>query len=250
MITDCIPKNWKSLQDEVATILKECNFNVETEKVISSIRSNIEIDVFAKEEIEGREYSILCECKYWDTNIPQHVIHSFRTVLNDIGANIGYIISKKSFQKAAYDAVKSTNIKLCSYSDFLSEFETTWLKRYFTEEVTNKLGPLFSYAEPLLPEWFPKMSEDDQNEFIKLKEKYNIFSITLVHYTKVARMLDEEIPTLPLIERLKPDTNLDKYIPTEILNIATYREFLKLSLEYGQIAISKFRKYRDKYSDN
>ena len=221
--------------------------HVETEKVISSVRSKIEIDVYAKEEIEGRGYSILCECKYWDTNIPQHVIHSFRTVLSDIGANVGYIISKKSFQKAAYDAVKSTNIKLCSYSDFLSEFETTWLKSYFTEEVTNKLDPLFTYTEQFLPKWFPKMSKVEQDEFIKLKEKYDIFGITLFQYTKYSRMIDEEIPKLPLIERLKPDPNLDKYIPEEILNITTYREFLNLSLEYGQIAIKEFRYYRDKY---
>src|ERR1035437_6014616 len=76
------PDNWQALQNNVAEILAECGYKTFVEKTIQTVRGNVEIDVFA-EKTEGFKTIILCECKYWDTNIPQHVIHALRTVVND-----------------------------------------------------------------------------------------------------------------------------------------------------------------------
>jgi hypothetical protein len=43
--------------------------------------------------VQGRRYTTLCECKYWRSAVPQAVIHGFRTVVGDIGANKGYAIA-------------------------------------------------------------------------------------------------------------------------------------------------------------
>ena len=103
MITISSPYNWCNLQDEVATILDQCGFHVETEKTVKTSRGKVELDVYAEEEIKGRKYSIVCECKYWKKKIPQSVIHSFRTVVADLGANIGYIISLKGFRSGVHE---------------------------------------------------------------------------------------------------------------------------------------------------
>lgn len=74
-LTTSQPKDWKDLQNRVAEILKECNFNVEIEKKAETAREKVELDIFAEEKIKGRKYSIACECKYWQANIPQNIIH-------------------------------------------------------------------------------------------------------------------------------------------------------------------------------
>jgi restriction system protein len=61
------------------------------------------------------------------------VIHSFRTVVSDIGANIGYIIAPSGFQSGSVNASEFTNIKLVTWEEFQNEFEETWLCVYFSE---------------------------------------------------------------------------------------------------------------------
>ncbi|MCB9333861.1 MAG: restriction endonuclease [Lewinellaceae bacterium] len=70
------------------------------------------MDVYAEETIKGRKYSIICECKHWKSNIPQSVIHGFRTVTADLGCNIGYIITTSDFQLGATKAAELTNVEL------------------------------------------------------------------------------------------------------------------------------------------
>ena len=112
------PNSWKDLQDKVAKILTQCNFNVEIEKKFESIRSNIEIDVFAIENVDERKYQIICECKYWNTNIPQLYIHALRTVVSDLGVNIAYIISTSSFQIGSHKSAELTNVELLTWDEF------------------------------------------------------------------------------------------------------------------------------------
>jgi restriction system protein len=104
--------DWRGLQEGVARILSECGFSVEIEKVIESARGTVELDVYAEEIVRGRKYVIACECKHWKARVPQNVIHGFRTVLGDIGANVGYIISTNGFQSGSFAASELTNVQL------------------------------------------------------------------------------------------------------------------------------------------
>lgn len=94
------PQSWKELQDYVKKIFVDCGYRAESPKVIKTARSEkLEVDVFV--EIEGTpKQTIICECKNWDVNIPQAIVHSFRMQVNDSGANLGFLISKKGFQSS------------------------------------------------------------------------------------------------------------------------------------------------------
>jgi restriction system protein len=102
LITAKVPNNWKSLQNESAGILAECGFAVKIEKKMPAARGEVEIDVYAEETVKGRKYAIACECKHWGAKVPQTIIHSFRTVVNDLGATIGYLISSRGFQSGSF----------------------------------------------------------------------------------------------------------------------------------------------------
>lgn len=248
MITRKVLENWRSLQIEVGQILTECKFTVEVEKKIKSPRGGVEIDVFAEECVHGRKYVIACECKFWRKSIPQTVIHSFRTVVQEVGANIGYVISKEGFQSGAFSASEFTNIKLVTWEEFQANFETCWLEEHFSKKIDERLHPLMTYSEPFLPRWFELMSEGDKKAYITLKEKYDFFGMLMQSLGPYSRQITKEpFPSLPIIDWLKPDPIIET-IPNEILSETGYKEFLNLAIEYGEAATSEFRKLKDKYA--
>jgi hypothetical protein len=69
------------------------------------------------------------ECKNWRVNIPKEVVHAFRTVVQEAGANRGYVISRVGFQHGAGEAAKSTNIELVTFAEFQSVYFPKWWKK-------------------------------------------------------------------------------------------------------------------------
>ena len=147
MIYRTEPKGWKELQDKVSEILNEAGISAETPKIIHSVRNDYEIDVYAKEDLDYRKNEILVECKNWNTKIPQTIVHAFRTTMNDIGANTGYIISRKGFQTGAVKAAEFTNIKLVTWYDFQLLFEDKWREEYFSNYIENNWRKLITESE-------------------------------------------------------------------------------------------------------
>lgn len=247
MITKNIPSDWRALQTEVARLLGECGFTAEVEAKVETVRGNVELDILAQENVNGRRYVVACECKHWrETRVPQTVVHAFRTVIGDIGANAGYLISLAGFQSGAYEASKRTNLRLVTWDEFLNEFEPTWYDAYFVQEIDRRLSPIMTYAEPFLPAWFSKLSAHDQTRYMKLKEKYDLFGMVAQSFGPWLRMIGEKgpPPSLPLVERLTPHPLMET-IPRPILEEHAYREFLELCTAHGQVALAEFRELRD-----
>lgn len=248
MINRNFPDSWQALQTEVGRILSECGFAVEVEKKIQSARGIVELDVYAEETVRGRKYAIACECKCWKSRIPQTVVHGFRTVVQEIGANIGYIVSMEGFQSGAVTASDLTNLKLVTWQDFQDIFEESWLEEFFTKQIDEKLSGLMTYSEPLLPVWFEKMTKEDKAKYFALKDEHDLFGVVMQSLGPYSRMFRKEpIPPLPLRARLKPDPILST-IPDYILDETAYRELLDASIAHGEAALAEFRILRDKYA--
>jgi restriction system protein len=247
MITNIIPNSWQKLQNQTARILEECGFSVEVEKTIETVRGAVEIDVYAEEIIKGRKYIILCECKNWKSRVPQNVIHGFRTVVSDIGANVGYIISSNGFQSGSFSAAELTNIELTDWFEFQNAFEGTWYDEYFSPKIAEDLDPLLTYSEPILPRWFDNLPDKDKKEFFSLKSEYDKLGWLIMSFTPYVRMIDKTpYPTLPVRGRLATRPEVPVTIPDDILDCESYREFYERCMEVGHLAIKKFRAIRDR----
>src|SRR5579862_2819992 len=256
MITEIEPVSWQDLQNQVARILADCGFTVKVEKIVKAARGEVEIDVYADETIQGRHYTTLCECKYWQQAVPQAVIHSFRTVISNIGAHKGYIISKSGFQSGSFSAAELTNIELVTWEQFQAAFEKSWLENHFSPYLTKRLDALLTYTEPLVPKWFHDLPEEDQKAFLSLKEKYDLFGWFMMDLTTYNRMLIKRgFPKLPLATH--KDTNekpssmpyemMLKFVPRNITKARGYRELLDLCIAYGEQVTLEFRAIRDKH---
>ena len=177
MIFNNLPSDWKDLQDKVALILEQCGFKVESPKDLHSARSEIiEVDVYAIDETSILQQTVVCECKYWDKKVPQSVVHAFRMQVDDIGANVGLLISKNGFQSGAYSASRYSNIKLLTWEEFEIMFLPIWYKNYFLKEVANIGDVLIDYTEPINTRVFKKvelLAEEDKLKFRMLREKYS-----------------------------------------------------------------------------
>jgi len=246
-ITNSTPETWKDLQNEVAEILKQCGFSVEIEKRIQTARGEVEIDVYAEEQVKGRKYSIICECKHWKSAIPQNVVHAFRTVVGDIGANIGYIISLNGFQIGSFKTSEFTNIELKNWLQFQESFFESWYEEYFSPELAKRTDPILSYSEPFVAKWYHDMSDEDQLAYNELKNKYDMFGWIVMGFTPYARTFNKSIPSLPLTKEIPTSKEVSDRIPNEILTASTFKEFMKLVIEFGDKATNEFRALRDKY---
>lgn len=245
MLTTQVPDSWQDLQNQVGRILTDCGFAVEIERAVPLVRGQADIDVYAEEIVKGRRNRIFCECKYWKTAVPQHVIHSFRTVTADAGANVGYIISLNGFQAGALQAVAQTNIRLVTWEEFLAEFEATWLSAYFVPTVTDTLDPLMTYVEPIAPAWWGKLSESEQADYLLAHERYQPLGYLAMMTSRWVRMLKHhKLPDLPL--RANGGDAFVGGLPNDILDAAGYQELLDAMLVHGRAAIAEFRVFRDK----
>lgn len=251
MLTTAIPTDWKDLQNKVAEIFRECGFIVEIEKTIQSARGQVEIDVYAEEEIRGRKYVLLCECKHWQSRVPQSTIHGFRTIVGDIGAHKGFIISTSGFQAGSFTASDLTNIELLTWENFRTAFEDTWLERYFLPTIAERLHALIDCVSPSGPDWAEKGSESDFQDLRELRARYMSFGMLALRlaywpeWNKHQRGSLQLAPKLPL-ESCFDDQRLLQNLPREIVQATAYREFCNLCLEYGEAAIQEFHAIRDR----
>ena len=143
MIFDSPPKNWKHLQKMVQQMFLEMNCHAEEEKRIDTVRGTFDADVYIVDSCKAPEMIYIIECKYWGTRVPMSVVREFRTVVSDIGAHLGIIVSMEGFQEGAYRVAENTNIKLFSWDDFNDYFLSRWLEcmSINVESLTRKLIP-------------------------------------------------------------------------------------------------------------
>jgi len=125
-IFDVDPADWRDLEDKVRQIFRECDCIVLPSKGVKTVRGRVDVDVVARDETRRPHQFILCECKHWKARVPKTVVHAFRTVVADAGANLGYIISDSGFQSGAREAAANANIRLVTWKQFQAELFERW----------------------------------------------------------------------------------------------------------------------------
>lgn len=183
-IFDDLPGSWRDLQCRVAQVFSEIGCDVAVEHEVSLPRGKVEVDVIVTDK-ETAPYSLyVCECKNWKKRVPKSVVHSFRTVVNEIGANRGLLISRHGFQEGAHEAARFTNVDLLSWREFEALLFDRWVKG-----ITATLDPLFYRAFCLMDPnnedlWNEReFSEALYNEWHDIGTKYQlIFLWSLCHW--------------------------------------------------------------------
>ena len=168
-MTNRYPQTWKELQDLVAYYFNNSGYTAITPYNLETVRGNVEVDVFVDTNNEFND-KIICECKYWNTAIPQEKIHAFRTVINDSGVSSGLVISKYGFQSGAIKASRKANIKLLTWEDFLNLIFDKW-RMFRHRKLLSIARPLAVYTDYMdVPS--EKMTKEQIKEHSDSIQKY------------------------------------------------------------------------------
>lgn len=253
MIEEIMPSSWRDLQDMVAKILRESGVVTAVEKSIPTARGNVSIDVWAHDPAATPAQTYLIECKRWRARVPQTIVHSFRTVVGDSGANWGAIISIAGFQKGAKKAAEYSNVRLLSWEEFESLFVERWFTNHFAQEIANETDPLLEYTEPINSRIFKKadlLTENLRLEFKRLREKHQdlgaICMLYRAHAIGALRFVLGEkspapIPDLPLRNRFETYLETrEMTVSDEILDATSYRTLLTSIIKESKKAIAQF----------
>lgn len=238
MITERQPEDWRELQSEVARILAECGMQAEVEKTVTLARDKADVDVVAVETVNGRTSTIFCECKLWKSSVPKNVIHGFRTVVEDGGANVGYVITSSGFQRGALAAADLTNLRLVTWPEFQTDFEGTWIENHLRPEVTKRLDDFMELVEPILPRAFNDLSEAAKAKFLELRDRYFALGAIVMMFTTYIKMIHPHLPDLPLRHRVSSDAT---GVPDALLDATAYGDFLDILISLGGQAAAELQ---------
>jgi hypothetical protein len=168
------PSSWQDLETGVARILTECGYEAEVQKNVDLARGDATIDVWADDHSSPQNI-IAVECKHWARPATKSVVHAFRSVVGDSGANTGFIVSSAGFQKGAIEAAAYSNVRLLDWNDFQAIFAVRWFKSYMSPTLAEQTDSLHEYTEPYnsqIVRSSDSLSEKNREQFGVLRDRY------------------------------------------------------------------------------
>ena len=203
-------------------------------------RGAVDVDVLATETRDGIPYRIICECKYWQANIPRQIVHAFRTVMNETGAHRGFIISRAGFQAGAVDAARDTNIDLVTFEEFQEMHFQKWIRNmmWAVEHAAERFN---TYYEPLGPPGYSLLQTDAEREaYDGVWNKYLFAGLMLQPFSPYLRVMTPyPIPGLPF--DVSEMESKGVYVPEEAKAVRGYREFFQLMVSYARLGLQELR---------
>jgi restriction system protein len=109
---------WYSFQEEIAKYFRSLGTNAETNKAVQGVRTKHDIDVFVSTKFLSTDLHWIIEAKKWKSKVSKEKVLALRSIVDDLGADKGFIISEVGFQKGAYEAANNTNILLYTIEQF------------------------------------------------------------------------------------------------------------------------------------
>lgn len=116
---------WQEYQASAASFFQRLGFNAEIEAQVDGVRGSHKIDVFVTGTVHSIAFRWVIECKHWKTNIPKEKVMTLISIVQDVGAHHGFLLSETGFQSGAIRAAQNTNITLSSLEDLMLEAEAT-----------------------------------------------------------------------------------------------------------------------------
>jgi restriction system protein len=238
------PSDWEDLQKQVNEIFQRSGLSSETNKEITTARGRVNIDVYAEDLNSQPTTTYLCECKYWKRNVPKTVVHAFRTVVQDYGANWGFIISSTGYQSGACEAAANSPVRLLTWDDFQKLFVDRWIHNYMIPRIREEVDPLVEYTEPINSRIFRKagkLSTEKQDLFEGLRKKYMSLGFLAVYFL-ASELMGKHVhfPALPLRRNLQNLKAVQTNLPDELLDATYLRDFVDILCRHSQEGIAAF----------
>lgn len=144
--------DWRDYQERVARLFRELGCLAEVGVSVPGARGVHAIDVWVEFERFGLEQRWAVECKLWkDRPVPKEKVLTFKSIVEDVGADKGMFVAESGFQSGAINAANSTNILLTKFADLQAQAESD-IQSIVLERLERKFLALDSRIKKL-GEW-------------------------------------------------------------------------------------------------
>jgi hypothetical protein len=109
---------WRTYEREVALLFEQLELNARIQDRIVGARATHKVDVAVRHSRSGVEQLWIVECKQWKSSVKKEIIAALATIVEDVGADRGFVFCESGFQRGARDAARHTNITLTSIAQF------------------------------------------------------------------------------------------------------------------------------------
>lgn len=217
------------------------------QKHVELARGDVNVDVWADDHAEPPNV-IAVECKHWNRHVSKEVVHGFRTVVGDSGANTGLLVSSAGFQKGAEEAASYSNVCLMTWDEFQQVFALRWFRSFMSPTIAEETGALHEYTEPINSRVSRKadaLPGERHAAYLALRDRY--FPLMAINSALHPFVIDNksspikaELPTLPLREAFHGrQDHVAASLPDDVLD-AALRPFMETLIRHSQNATDEF----------
>ncbi len=111
------PTDWHAYQLSVRDFFQTLGMSATCDVEIVGARTRHDIDVVVEFSHAGLSLRWLVECKRHHRSISKLHVLALRTIVEDVGADRGILVSESAFQRGAYEAAVNSNVTLTTFSE-------------------------------------------------------------------------------------------------------------------------------------
>jgi hypothetical protein len=105
---------WRQYQEQAAELFRELGFNVHTDLRVTGARGSHDVDVYASFERAGLAVNWIIECKHWKRPVDKSHVLTLRSIVEDVGADRGILLSESGAQIGAVAVTHKSNVHVTS----------------------------------------------------------------------------------------------------------------------------------------
>jgi Restriction endonuclease len=109
--------DWKNYEEQTAEFFRSLSCRVGLGATIKGARAKHKIDVWVVFTRFGIETKWVVDCKFWRKPATKEKVLALVSVVDDVGADRGILVSQRGFQAGAVRAAEHTNITLTSLEE-------------------------------------------------------------------------------------------------------------------------------------
>ncbi len=141
---------WHDYQERAADFFRALGMGATVDERVEGARGQHDVDVVVRATRAGIQQVWIVECKWWQRPVDKEPIAALATIVQDVGADRGIMLSEKGFQAGAIRLASSSNITLTSLADLSESAEAVDLPiRAATLMGVWALDALGSLLQPL-----------------------------------------------------------------------------------------------------
>lgn len=118
---------WRDYQETAVTVFRSLGLEIETDTHLEGVRERHAVDIEVRSHRAGLDQLWVVACQHRRRQVAELHVATLATIVADVGADRGILLSEVSFQPGARRMAYKSNVTLTSLADLRAHAETELL---------------------------------------------------------------------------------------------------------------------------